>query len=333
MAQPYDRLPRKIIVGTSIFPHYGPWEGLGQRLDKLGALIDEQDAAARSRYGRAADLMVFTEHAVTGGSGRTAAEKAHPWQGEIGDFFAAKAREVGSNLCLPLHLEEDRAGGIFTNSAVFLDRQGQQAGIYRKLFPVNGYASIGGNPELLESGITPGLTANVIELDFGRVGSQICWDMMYDDGWRELAEAGAELVVWSTASPRVTAPSAKAARHSYWVVSATPRCNAGIYEPVTGEISARIRPPQMTLVHEIDLSWHYSHWLPTLRDGAALTERFGEAVGHSYRAEEDGGLFWSNDPRRTIGEMFREIGIDPSYNRVAHSRQLRQQVLKNRNQD
>ncbi len=328
MTAPHDRLPRNVIVGTSIFPHYGPWKGLEQRLATLDALIDEQDATARSRYGRAADLIVLTEHAVTGGSGRTAAEKAHPWQGAIEDFFAAKAQSIGSNLCVPLHLEEDRAEGVFTNSVVYVDRKGRQAGIYRKLFPVNGYASLGGDTEVLESGITPGRTANVVELDFGRVGTQICWDMMYDDGWKELADAGAELVVWSTASPRAFAPAVKAATHGYWVVSATPRCNAGIYEPVTGETAARTLPPRMTLVHEIDLSWNYAHWSPILRDGAALTERFGEMVGHSYKAEEDGGLFWSNDPARSIGDMFREIGIDPDYNRVAHCRQLRQQVLE-----
>lgn len=326
--QRHDQPPRKVIVGTSIFPHYGPWNGLDDRLATLGALIDAQSLAARKAYGRDADLIVFTEHAVTGGAGQTAAEKAHPWEGRIAAFFAAKAREHGVNLCLPMHLEEDRAGGVFTNSAVFVDRSGEVAGIYRKLHPVNGYASQGGDPEVLENGILPGTEATVVALDFGLVGAQICYDMCYDDGWGLLAAKGAELVVWPTASPRAFAPAVKAALHGYWVVSATPRCNAGVYEPVTGQAAAQVRPPEHTLVHEIDLSWLYAAWSPELRNGAALKEAFGDAVGCSYVAEEDGGLFWSNDPARSIGDMFRAVGIDPDYDRPGDCRRL-QEIARN----
>lgn len=318
----YDRKPRKVIVATSIFPHYGPWSGLDERLATLCGMIDAQDALARQRFGRGTDLIAFTEHAVTGGSGATAAEKARPLEGQILDTFAAKARQHATNLALPMHLQEDRAAGVFTNALVFLDRRGQVAGIYRKVHPVNGYASTGGDENVLEAGITPGSDVNTVDLDFGRVGAQICYDMAYDDGWQLLRDKGAELVVWATASPRAFGAAVRAARGRYWVVTATPRANASVFEPVTGNTAAQVRPPEMLLVHELDLSWLYTHWLPELRDGEIFREAFGRDVGFHYVAEEDCGLFWSNDPQRSIGEMARQLGIDPDYDRVEHCRAL-----------
>lgn len=318
--------PRKVIVGTSIFEHYGPWSGLDERLEALCGMIDEKNRISREKYGRNTDLIVFTEHAVTGGAGSAPEVKAHPLEGRIGDTFAAKAREYNTNLCLPMHLEEDRDAGIFTNSAVFLDRQGELAGVYRKIHLVNGYRSTGGDENVLEGGLAPGKEANVIDLDFGRVGAQICYDMTYDDGWQLLRDKGAELVVWPTASPRAFGPAVKAALHGYWVVNATPRCNASIFEPLTGQAIAQVRPPETLLVHEIDLSWLYSCWLPELRDGAILSEQFGDKVGYHYLAEEDCGLFWSNDPEQSIGEMFKAVGIDPDYDRPEQCRVLQERA-------
>lgn len=321
----HERSPRKVIVGTSIFPHYGSWDGLSARLETLCGMIDAQCRMAHEIYGRNPDLIVFTEHAVTGGAGATAAEKAHRIEGRVLETFAAKARQFGTHLCLPLHLEEDRAAGVFTNAAVFLDRRGDIAGVYRKVHPVNGYASLGGDERVLECGITPGSEVNVVDLDFGRVGAQICYDMTCDDGWRLLQEKGAELVVWPSASPRAFAPAMKAALHGYWVVSATPRCNAGIYEPLTGQPFAHVRPPETLLVREIDLAWLYVPWLPELREGALLADAFGDAVGYHYVAEEDGGLFWSNDPSRSIGDMFRAVGIDPDDDRPERCRRMQEE--------
>ena len=320
----HDRKPRKVIVATSIFPHYGPWTGLDERLTTLCGMIDAKNTIARRRYGRGTDLIVFTEHAVTGGSGTTAAEKAQPLEGQILDTFAAKARQYATNLALPMHLEEDRAAGIFTNAVVFIDRLGEVAGIYRKIHPVNGYAACGEDEAVLEGGITAGSEVGVVDLDFGTVGAQICYDMCYDDGWQVLQDKGAELVVWASASPRVFAAAMRAARGRYWVVTATPRDNASVFEPVTGNTAAQVRPPRMLLVHELDLSWLHMHWQPELRDGQVYRDAFGDDVGFQYVAEEDCGLFWSNDPHRSIGEMARQIGIDPDYDRVEHCRILEQ---------
>ncbi|HYV31878.1 MAG TPA: hypothetical protein VEO53_12345, partial [Candidatus Binatia bacterium] len=35
----------------------------------------------------------------------------------------------------------------------------------------------------------------------------------------------------------------------------------------------------------------------------------GDKVGFHYYEDEDCGIFWSNDPKITIGEMVRAIGV------------------------
>ncbi|TVS08019.1 MAG: hypothetical protein EA424_29065 [Planctomycetaceae bacterium] len=66
---------------------------------------------------------------------------------------------------------------------------------------------------VLEGGVRPGAEHNVFELDFGRGGVQICYDVEYPEGWQRLAEKGAELVLFSTQSPQLTRP-ARTPRHT-----------------------------------------------------------------------------------------------------------------------
>jgi hypothetical protein len=189
-------------------------------------------------------------------------------------------------------------------------------GIYRKAHPV-AYV----NSEELEGGITPGREFPVFTCDFGKLGVQICWDIQFADGWDALAKAGAEIVAWPTASPATVLPAARAAEHRYYVVSSTWRDNATVYEP-TGMIASQILPPGKVLVHELDLSYAILGWSSFLKNGEALREKFGNKVGFHYSTREDMGLFWSNDPSKTIGEMILSIRGEEIDSQVERNRRL-----------
>jgi hypothetical protein len=102
--------------------------------------------------------------------------------------------------------------------------------------------------------------------------------------------------------------SGKARQHHCYLVSSTWRHNASIFEP-TGKIAAQITPPQSVLVNELDLSYAILPWSSKLRNGAALKQAYGDKVGFHYYEDEDLGIFWSNDPGSTIGEMVRSIDV------------------------
>jgi len=304
----YDLPPRKVIVGTTMTPWYGNYPGLEKRLEEMSAMIDTMAADAKAAYGRPVDLVVFSEFAVTAGKPGSAAEAAVPLDSKILDVLGGKAREHGCYLVFGGVVRDGANGSACTNSAVVLDRKGKLVGKYDKVHPVLDSEGRDGSV-VLEGGVNAGDSYDVFDLDFGRVGIRICYDVEYPEGWKRLAEAGADLVLFPTQSPQLTRPAMYAATHEYWVVSSTFRNNASIFEPGTGLVAAQIREPKRTLVHEIDLSYAVLPWSPRMRNGASFREKFGEKVGFRYSESEDRGVFWSNDPAMTIGDMARLLDL------------------------
>lgn len=90
-------------------------------------------------------------------------------------------------------------------------------------------------------------------------------------------------------------------------MNSAPRDNASVFDPI-GRTVAQATAAPAAVVQQIDLSFALLHWSEMLRNGRALTERFGAKVGGDYWEREDTGVFWSNDPQRSIAEMIRELG-------------------------
>jgi len=299
--------PRKVIVGTSMQAFWGQYTGLTKRLEQLTGLVDQMAAEAQRKYGRGLDLAVLPETAVTGETSSNVMADAVPLEGPLRDTFAKKARQQHCYIVVPTYLLENKENKLCSNAAILFGRDGEVVGIYRKI-----HLAVHTGSDSLEGGTTPGKEAPVFACDFGRLGMQICFDIEYDYGWSELARKGAELVVWPTQSPQTVRPAARAMANRYYVVSSTWRNNAAIFEP-TGRIAAQIREPAHILVEQIDLSYAILPWSPQLHNGAALREKYGERVGFHYYEEEDRGLFWSNDPHTTVGDMMRSLGLSEQF--------------------
>lgn len=311
-----DLPPRKVIVGTSMQAFWGKYPGLTSRLEQLTGLVDQMGAEAQRKYGRGLDLAVLPETAVTGETTSNVMADAVPLEGLLREAFAKKARERHCYIVVPTYLLEDKEKKLCSNAAILFGRDGEVVGIYRKI-----HLAVPTGSDSLEGGTTPGQEAPVFACDFGKLGMQICFDIEYDYGWSELARQGAELVAWPTQSPQTVRPAARAMENRYYVVSSTWRNNAAIFEP-TGRITAQIREPEHVLVEQIDLSYAILPWSSQLHNGAALRERYGEKVGFHYYEDEDRGIFWSNDPRTTIGDMMRSLGLSEQYLELRRIRNL-----------
>jgi predicted amidohydrolase len=230
-------------------------------------------------------------------------DSAVPLEGPLKDAFARKARQHHCYIVVPTYLLESQGKKISTNVGILIGRSGEVVGIYRKL-----HLAVPAGSDSMEGGSTPGKDVPVFTCDFGKLGIQICFDMEYDYGWEQLARKGAELVAWPTQSPQTAQPAFRAMRHRYYIVSSTWRNNASIFEP-TGRIDAQIKPPAQVLVEQIDLSYAIVPWSRELKNGEGLREKYGDKVGYHYYEDEDRGIFWSNDPSVTIGQMVRSIGV------------------------
>lgn len=295
-----DGAPRKIVVGTAVYPFYS-FPGQDQRLRDIEGLIDDMASQAEEKYGKAGlDLVVLPEEVLNLGGGRSPRERAVDLDGPEMKRMRNKARQYQTYVVAPVTLLESESPEVCTNSAVLLDRQGETVGIYRKVHPVAGF-----DTEVLEGGITPGRDFPVFQCDFGKVGVQICWDLSFGDGWRALADRGAEIVVVPSASPQTVRPSMYALQGGYHVVTATPRNNASVFNPL-GRISAQIREPGV-LVHQLDLEHVLLHWSSSLSNGRAFTRKYGDRAGFLYYEDEDAGMFWSNDANLPIRHMVSEL--------------------------
>ncbi len=106
--------------------------------------------------------------------------------------LAAAARENG--VVIVASLFERRAPGLYHNTAVTIDANGEIAGVYRKMH-------IPDDPLYYEKYyFAPGdLGFQAVDTAFGRVGTLVCWDQWYPEGARLTALQGAEVLLYPTA--------------------------------------------------------------------------------------------------------------------------------------
>ncbi len=312
-----DRPPRKVIVGTVMQPLWVKYPGLEQRLRELMVLVDSMHSQSQKRFGRGLDLGILPEIAVTGEvqPGHDALGTAFALEGPVQEAFSRKASQHHCYIVAPLYLLEDKAAGVCSNAAVLFGRKGEVAGIYRKVHLV-----VDLRTGSMEHGATPGKEEPVFSCDFGKLGIQICYDMNFNSGWRELAHQGADIVAWPSQSPQRSRPVARAMEGHYYIVSSTWRNNASVFEPTGKIISQVLERPGMgesgggllennVLAQEIDLSYAIIPWSTALKNGEFLAKTYGDRVGFHYYEDDDRGIFWSNDPQTTIRQMLRSLDL------------------------
>jgi predicted amidohydrolase len=309
-----DGRPRKVLLGSVISGYEVFSLPLEQRFDRMDAFVEAMAAQARATYpGKQLDLAVLPETLLERPGGSLAQQAVR--LDEVLARVAACARRQGCYLVAPLLLQEADPPRRISNAAVLVDRRGSLVGIYRKVHPVAPQGS-----DVVENGTTPGRDFPVFECDFGRVGIQICFDLLYADGWAALAKQGAEIVALPSASPETVHPSLYALQHRYYIISAAPRDHAAVFSPL-GVIEAQITR-EAVLVHQIDLSYALLHWEAVLEEGEGLRRRFGDRVGFYYYRPEDAGIFWSNDPETPIAQMIASLGLTESDANVERVRRL-----------
>ncbi|MCP8898577.1 carbon-nitrogen hydrolase [Gilvimarinus xylanilyticus] len=106
--------------------------------------------------------------------------------------FGELAREL--NLVIVTSLFEKRATGLYHNTAVVIERDGEIAGKYRKMH-------IPDDPGFYEKFyFTPGdLGFSPIKTSVGTLGVLVCWDQWFPEAARLMAMAGAEILIYPTA--------------------------------------------------------------------------------------------------------------------------------------
>lgn len=107
-------------------------------------------------------------------------------------FYGELARTLG--IVIITSLFEKRAPGLYHNTAVVIDKDGNIAGKYRKMH-------IPDDPAYYEKFyFTPGdMGFHPVQTSIGKLGVLVCWDQWYPEAARLMALQGAEILIYPTA--------------------------------------------------------------------------------------------------------------------------------------
>ncbi|MEQ8849929.1 carbon-nitrogen hydrolase family protein [Botrimarina sp.] len=265
--------------------------------EMVDLLLERFDAI----MGAKPDLICFPEmfqYSNTDAGRPAVRDAAEAPLGELGRRVADYAKSHG---CYAFYSGYTEEGGRFYNSAVLIDRGGAYVGAYHKMHPTIGE---------MEKGISPGpLDPPVFDTDFGRLGAQICFDIEWDDGWKKLADAGAEIVVWQSAFAGGRAINSLAARNRYVVVTSCRKDTSKVCD-VTGEVIAATGRFSRAVCAPVNLEKAFLHTWPYNRRFEEIHAKYGRKVRIHTLHEEEWSVIESLSADVRVADVLKEFEID-----------------------
>ena len=308
-------MSRKVRVATVSYLYQGG-PTVEDNRERMRGLI-EQAVAEKP------DIVALPETFVTQGVDYASPDEvAEPVPGPTVDMVAEYAREHGCYIICPLIGVH---GDKYMNDAVLIDRQGEVVGIYAKIHPVVQGSAF----DSLELGVTPGSEVPVFETDFGRIGIQICFDVMYPEPWAELKAKGAEMVFWCSAYDGGKHLGIYAWQHRYYVVSAVQSRHARVID-IMGDTPAKSGWHDPVLAYTVNLDVGLFHCdfngsvIPDIR------KTYGPDVTIKTWHEE--GLFTLETNREdlSVADIVAAFKLDPLDDYLARNAVLQDAVREGR---
>ena len=212
--------------------------------------------------------------------------------------FSAFAKQNKCYMICPVYTAEN---GKTYNSAVVLDRQGEQIGEYHKIHITEGE---------IRSGISPGsLNPPVFKTDFGTIGIQICFDMLWDDGWKALSKQGAEIIFWPSAYAGGLEVNTKAWQNKCVVVSSVRKNTARICD-ITGDTVAQtgVWDPNV-ICAPVNLEKAFLHSWPYSRRFNEIKAKYGRQIRITNHHEEEWSIIESLSPDILVKDILKEFNL------------------------
>lgn len=233
-------------------------------------------------------------------------DSAEPLDGPTISAFAKKAREGNCYVICPIITRE--RDHLF-NSAVLLDRTGRVTGVYHKHCPV----TTSHDYSVIEDGVTPGSNLPVFDLDFGRIGMQICFDAGFPENWQRLADQGVRAVIWPSAYDGGFPLRAYAYLHHIWVISATSSGKSRIIDPC-GEVLKETDSSTPIIQRDINLDYVVAHLDFNMGVPDRIKAKYGSRV--DVRTWDPGSGHFIVEPMDdTIStkQLCEEFGLEPTF--------------------
>ena len=161
---------------------------LGKKDANLGKVADYLEKSSDKKL----DLVVLPEFFSTGIDHESFLNSPEDENGgETIKTVCELAKKYNTNIVAGTVIEKSQ--DKLYNTSFIIDRNGKVIDKYRKIHLYNYMGGTEGDR------ITPGDRPVVVDLDFGRVGVGVCYDIRYPLYYKELAKMGAEMIVLPTA--------------------------------------------------------------------------------------------------------------------------------------
>jgi len=251
------------------------------------------------------DLVCFPEDFVSREVAEAEFHKmAEPVPGPTTDAFAKRAKAHNCYVICPICTARD---GRIYNSAVVIDRSGDILGIYDKANPV----TTSPDYTVFEEGVFPGGEPPVFDLDFGRIGVQICFDVGFPETWAALARKGAKAVFWPSAYDGGFPLQAYAYLHHYYVITSVYTARSRIINPC-GRVVAETDERMNFIVQDVNLDFVVAHYDFNWGIPDSLLDTYpGRVKITSYR-DDAHFIVEPTDPALTTEQLRAEFGFEPT---------------------
>jgi beta-ureidopropionase len=219
-------------------------------------------------------------------------------------------------MCVICPIREQATDGRQYNTAVLLDRSGQVAGFYRKIFVFWGEGL-----NVSDDGV------KLFDTDCGRIALFTCFDLNFDELWQEAERKGAEIVFWPSAYGGGLPLSGYAMIHNYYVVAV----GHGDIIDITGR---PVEPVQKPLEHQfiatLDLDRTLVHHdFNKDRVDKLLREHPTEAALEREFSDEGWWLLKSTKPSVNVRDLCKQYQIETLREYRHRSRQQINEARRN----
>lgn len=250
------------------------------------------------------DVVCLPETFAIRGGGAAEAD-AEPLDGPSVAAAGKRAREHRCYVVCPVLTKRD---GRYFNSAAIIDRTGHIAGVYDKARPV----TTSHDYTVFEGGVTPGPCGEglpVFDLDFGRVGVQICFDACFPEQWEQLGRAGVRLVFWPSAYNGGMSLRAHATRNRCYVVSSVRATKSRVIDPL-GQVLAETNAVTPVAWRDVNLDFVVCHYDFNYAISDRILAAYGDRVDVRTDWDDQAFLVEPRDPAVTTAALQAEFGFE-----------------------
>lgn len=220
---------------------------------------------------------------------------------DLGSFlfetFSSLAAKFSFYLICPMMEELD---GLVYNSAVFFGSEGEVLGSYHKVHPTISE---------IEGGIAPGAEAKVFNLDFGKVGAAICFDLNFKDVAESLSSQGARLVFFPSMYPGGLQLSLWALEYGFYMVSAYTGEGSVIVNPL-GRILGRSDAYNPIVCEDINLDYGIFHIDYNHQKWSDMKRKYGPGIRLEVSRPEAIFLLESFVKGTTVEQIAEEFQLE-----------------------